>query len=225
MAWWRAIPLKVRHSSKCAYAPVSHKAGFEAFFGPGPHYRWIEKQGIDEETINSRVRGSRVGQNPEDALRALVDENMTWANHTEIMEYLDETLEKNPDIAGILGYSEGASTASTYILHEERMHRETGRPRRIKCGIFFTGLAPINPTQGFVLCDETEDMVDVPTLHVIGANDPYRAGADALYNVCNPDTAEFFDTGKGHTVPRGGPVIDELGDVIRAMIEMAEAEE
>lgn len=160
------------------------------------------------------------------------------------MEYLDETLEQNPDITGILGYSEGACIASTYIIHEEKMHRETGRPRRIKCGIFFTGMPPINPTQGFVLYDDTEDMVDVPTLHVIGSIgimppqirfdhllmisiriDPYRAGADALYNVCDPDTAEFFDTGKGHTVPRGGPVIDELGAAIRGIIEQAEAEE
>ncbi|KAJ6133453.1 hypothetical protein N7471_008668 [Penicillium samsonianum] len=198
--------------------------GFGDFFGPGQHYRWIGREGADEDTINKRIRGSRVIQSPEDTLRSLVHD-VTWINHKEIMEYLDETLEQNPDITGILGYSEGACIASTYIIHEEKMHRETGRPRRIKCGIFFTGMPPINPTQGFVLYDDTEDMVDVPTLHVIGSIDPYRAGADALYNVCDPDTAEFFDTGKGHTVPRGGPVIDELGAAIRGIIEQAEAEE
>lgn len=61
--------------------------------------------------------------------------------------------------------------ASTYILNEEQRHRETGRERRIKCGIFAAGAPPINPEKGFVLADEQEDvMVDVPTLHVIGAN-------------------------------------------------------
>jgi hypothetical protein len=54
--------------------------------------------------------------------------------------------------------------------------------------------------------------------------DPYRAGADCLYNVCDPDKAHFFDTGKGHTVPRGGPVIEELGDAIRELIQRTKEE-
>lgn len=32
----------------------------------------------------------------------------------------------------ILGYSEGATTAATLILEEQRLFREQGRPRRIK---------------------------------------------------------------------------------------------
>jgi hypothetical protein len=41
----------------------------------------------------------------------------------------------------------------------------------------------------------------------------------ALYNVCHPDTAAMFDTGKGHTIPRSGQVITELGDAVRELIE------
>lgn len=51
--------------------------------------------------------------------------------------------------------------------------------------------------------------------------DPFRHGAFALYNVCDPDTAIFFDTGKGHTIPRSGLVIKELGDAVRDMITKA----
>lgn len=51
--------------------------------------------------------------------------------------------------------------------------------------------------------------------------DPFRHGAYALYNVCDPDTAQFFDTGKGHTIPRSGLVIQELGDAMRGLIEQA----
>lgn len=51
--------------------------------------------------------------------------------------------------------------------------------------------------------------------------DPFRHGAFALYNVCDPDTAIFFDTGKGHTIPRSGLVIKELGDAVRDMIAKA----
>lgn len=55
--------------------------------------------------------------------------------------------------------------------------------------------------------------------------DPYRHGSYSLYNLCDPDTAEFFDTGKGHTIPRSGLVVEELGDAVRALIEKAKGEE
>jgi hypothetical protein len=52
--------------------------------------------------------------------------------------------------------------------------------------------------------------------------DPYRYGALALYNVCDADTANMFDTGKGHTIPRTGKVISELGDAVRELISSTE---
>lgn len=33
----------------------------------------------------------------------------------------------------------------------------------------------------------------------------------------------MFDTGKGHTIPRAGQVISELGDAVRELIENANA--
>lgn len=52
--------------------------------------------------------------------------------------------------------------------------------------------------------------------------DPYRYGALALYNVCDPESANMFDTGKGHTIPRAGKVISELGDAVRELISCIE---
>lgn len=65
-----------------------------------------------------------------------------------------------------------------------------------------------------VLADESEDVVDVPSLHVVGCNDPYILGAMALFNICDEDTAELFDHGKGHTVPRDRRSINSLCDAI-----------
>ena len=122
----------------------------------------------------SRVRNAPVTPTPEDGIRDLVgtgDGTIIWRNYDDLIKLLDDILDKNPDIEGVVGYSEGACMASTYILNEEQRFRETGRPRRIKCGLFITGAPPINREKGFVLADEQEDvMVDVPTLHVIGAN-------------------------------------------------------
>ncbi|RJE19105.1 Serine hydrolase FSH1 [Aspergillus sclerotialis] len=152
----------------------SHKAEFYSFFGSGPHYRWLDYGGIDQETLNNRVRNAPVTPTPEDGIRDLVgsgDGTLIWRNYDDLIKYLDGILDENPDIAGMVGYSEGACMASTYILNEEKRLRETGRERRIKCALFVTGTPPINPDKGFVLADEQEDvMLDVPTLHVIGAN-------------------------------------------------------
>lgn len=190
----------------------------------------------------SRVRKSPHGSSPEDIMRALgKDWDGHWNNHHQVMDYLYDTLEKNPDIEGIVGYSEGATMASSLILDENRKAQETGRTRRIKCAVFFTGWPPLSPEEDVVLADESDYSLDIPTLHVLGADgnliylvpvqtiyslcifntDPYRYGALALFNICDPDTAAMFDTGRGHTIPRSGPVITELGNAVRDLIHRA----
>ena len=44
----------------------------------------------------------------------------------------------------------------------------------------------------------------------------------ALYNVCEEDTANFFDHGKGHTLPRDVRTLNELSQVVNRMVECAE---
>jgi hypothetical protein len=120
----------------------------------------------------NRIRELPVGQSPEDVMRNLAREGPAaiWDNHQSALNYINDLLEKNPDIEGLIGYSEGAMMGATFILDEARKLQETGRPRRIKCALFFTGWPPITPGGKIVLADETDVMVDVPTLHVVGAN-------------------------------------------------------
>lgn len=61
-----------------------------------------------------------------------------------------------------------------------------------------------------MLADECEEMIDIPTCHIFGSNDPYVHGALALYNMCDPDLAELFDHGNGHVLPRDDKTISEL---------------
>lgn len=119
----------------------------------------------------SRVRKIPVGQNPEDVMRELAGgQVVAWKNYEQVMQYLYHILEENPDIGGIIGYSEGAGIAATFILDEQRRLKETGRERRIKCAMFITGWPPVNPKKGIILADQDDDLIDVPTLHVVGAN-------------------------------------------------------
>jgi dienelactone hydrolase len=131
----------------------------------------LEDGGAAEESMLSRVRKAPHGSSPEEVMRALgKDWDGRWNNHQQVMDYLYNTLEKNPDIDGIVGYSEGATMAASLIMDEDRKAQETGRPRRIKCAVFFTGWPPLSPEEDMVLADESDYNLDVPTLHVVGAN-------------------------------------------------------
>jgi hypothetical protein len=120
-----------------------------------------------------RVRGTAAPSddtNNEDAMRGLLGEG-SLQNFPELMKYIQDTLDRIPEISGIIAYSEGAMVASTFILEEERRHREEGRERRIKCAMFVGGWPAMRPGSGFILADDGgEEMIDIPTLHVVGAN-------------------------------------------------------
>lgn len=163
--------------------------GFTEYFGIGPHYRWLEDGGVAEDSMISRVRKSPHGSSPEDVMRALGKGwDGRWLNHHQVMEYLYDTLEKNPDIEGIVGYSEGATMAGSLILDEDRKAQETGRPRRIKCAIFFTGWPPLSPEEDVILADESDYTLNIPTLHVVGADgnsDIYCHHSNNILTMCH----------------------------------------
>lgn len=135
--------------------------------------------------------------------------------------------------------------ASTVILEEQRRQEEEGRPCQIKVSIhlrrcyfaigsncwtfqhatFFAGWPPILKRDGLAavaLADECEDVISVPTCHIIGCNDPYIHGAMALFALSDDDTATLFDHGKGHTVPRDKQTIEELASAIQSTWSKAE---
>ncbi|GLA43470.1 hypothetical protein AnigIFM63309_001397 [Aspergillus niger] len=190
--------------------------GFEAYFGVGPHYRWIDDGQKSGRSSIDRVRDLPTSESNDDAVREVLGD-IRCHNYAELMAYIEEVLNKNPEIGGMIAYSEGAAAAATYILDEQRRQRDDGRERQIKCAMFVGGWPAMRrDTKEFILADDGGDeMIDIPTLHVLGANDPFRYGSEALYETCDLDAAEFFDMGKGHTLPRSGLVVSELAQSMR----------
>ncbi|KAL3425314.1 hypothetical protein PVAG01_02105 [Phlyctema vagabunda] len=197
--------------------------GFTDYFGPSPHYRFFRYDGIGKNDILERIRDFPEGEVAEDVLRKLMpqegDAVDEVASINESLDALYETIAKHGPFDGICAYSEGTVLAGTFILDEARRLKEEGRPRSIKRAVFFAGWPPLTPVNfRLVLADESEDVIDIPTCHVVGADDPYIKGALCLYGVCEPDDAILFDHGKGHTIPRDNKTVHELGDAIRGMV-------
>ncbi|KAG5934393.1 hypothetical protein E4U59_006250 [Claviceps monticola] len=194
--------------------------GFDEYFGPEPLYRFIDFDGVSElDDILSRLRDMPQGITAEDAMRKLVGDKPSF-KATAIQNTLDRlmmVLDEDPEITGILGYSEGATVAASLILEEQRRYVEEGRTRRIKSAVFFAGWPPIRlvgDTVECLLADECDTVIDIPTCHVVGCNDPYIDGAMALFSMCDEDSALLFDHGKGHTVPRDPRTLQELVSVV-----------
>ncbi|KAL9110634.1 MAG: hypothetical protein Q9227_004811 [Pyrenula ochraceoflavens] len=173
-----------------------------------------------------RIRRFPEGATAEDTLRKLAPEGVANYDFPPIrpcLNYIYEQIEREGDVGGVVGYSEGAMIAATLLFDQERRHLETGRPRRLKVGLFFNGWPAMDPDEkGVLLADETEEVVHLPSIHVIGSGDPYLQGAMSLYNLFDEDAAVLFDHAKGHTIPRDTRTIKELGDTIREAIHRGE---
>lgn len=130
----------------------------------------MDDEGTAENSMLTRIRELPVGRTPEDVMRNLMNKQIKWKNRSSVIQFLDDFLEKHPEIEGIVGYSEGSAMAASYIIDEQRRLKEAGRTRRIKCAIFFTGWPPFSDESALILSDESDAVVDVPTLHVVGAN-------------------------------------------------------
>jgi hypothetical protein len=74
-----------------------------------------------------------------------------------------------------------------------------------------------------LLSDEVGEIITIPTFHMVGASDPYLVGSMALFSVCDSETAEMFDHGKGHMVPRDAVTVKELADRLRSFWEELDA--
>ncbi|EKD12634.1 hypothetical protein MBM_09203 [Drepanopeziza brunnea f. sp. 'multigermtubi' MB_m1] len=202
--------------------PCQPPAGFLEYFGPAPHYRFIEYDGIDQNDVLERVRDFPESQSPEDVLRELLPEGDTKIRESvrAALTAIYATMEEHGPFDGICAYSEGTVAGSTLIVDERRRLRDEGRPRMIKRAVFFAGWPPLDlENDGMLVADLSGEVVDVPTLHCIGADDPYLQGAMALFYVCEQDEAILFDHGKGHTIPRDAQTLKELGEVVRRMGE------
>ncbi|KAI3002616.1 hypothetical protein CBS147346_5842 [Aspergillus niger] len=204
--------------------PATPPPESENYFGPPPHYRFVNYDGVGRAgDVLERIRQLPKGATAEDTMRVLSEEQeyMPGKSVKEALERLFGILDEHPEIDGILGYSEGATCSATLMVEEARRAQQEGRKSRLKYGIFIAGWPPVRfdgDRGSTLLADECEDMIDVPTCHIIGVNDPYVDGAMALYGVCDPDTAVMFDHGKGHTIPRDPKTLKELAEVIEGTV-------
>ncbi|KAI1758747.1 serine hydrolase-domain-containing protein [Hypoxylon sp. FL1150] len=213
---------------------VDPPTGWENYFGSRPLYRFFDVAEGDMFEAVRRVRHIPRGLSPEATMRLFQPDQpdqqpvrCDWSTFENALDHLMKVVDEDPDIDGLIGYSEGAMMAACIAAEENRRWEETGAPRRIKFAIFFAGTPPlIREGGGFVakLADRHDTVINIPTFHVFGSNDPLVYASIALYNSCDQNTAHLYDHGLGHLVPRDADNVEQLGDTLSDVITRINAE-
>jgi predicted esterase len=130
---------------------------------------------------------------------------------------------------GVIGYSQGAILAATYMIHFSQLYPSAPLP--FKCAIFFSGGRPLDPHalgKGDLILIDPEQQVapllTLPTANIWGRNDPLWPGSsETLWKLCDPANRTSFIHDEGHDIPGARAKDAVLGSVraIRKVVDQA----
>ncbi|KAI4216327.1 MAG: hypothetical protein LQ351_001337 [Letrouitia transgressa] len=164
-------------------APFEGEAGpgvLPYFEGMGPFYRWINSDGDDEAKV-----------------RPLLEKTMA---------------DDGGNFVGVLGFSQGARLALG-LLHEKQQRR-VGAFNNFGFGIFLCGtypplglasaLFPVTPVAKFKdqqWDSRHEAVLNIPSIHVLGARDPFLIKSRLLVQCSEPSSRTVYKFDIGHHLP------------------------
>ena len=132
------------------------------------------------------------------------------------LDYLYNVMEDEGPFDGVIGISEGASVAATLLIEDIQACKAKQTRSRFRCGIFYIG-APAWWADGSKawLAEEHGQVIDLPTCHVMGMNDVFKEGAEALLKICNSDKALVIADPGGHRIPQDYETNKRMADWVR----------
>ncbi|CAN8097862.1 unnamed protein product [Discula destructiva] len=159
------------------------------------------------------------------------DEFLQWADYGSVescrkaLYDLEDFVEEEGPFDGVIGFSLGATLASSLIVHKLRKdpRKERLHPT-FRCGIFFCGGIPeiLSDTETGaekreLSFEQDGEMIEIPTAHIWGANDRVWPNFGiVLSKLCRKDLRTVFIHEGGHDIP-GPKSQDELLQAIRAI--------
>lgn len=138
-------------------------------------------------------------------------------------EYLDEIVEEDGPFEGILGFSQGAEVAASFLLYQA--------PNvTFKFAVFIGGTPPYDVSALVAGKDLTpvkmhgdthSARIEIPTAHIIGRSDAYREFSKVIATLCNPRETKVYDHKGAHIVPRGQEAMEDLTAALNWVVDRA----
>ncbi|KAL6718182.1 hypothetical protein ACLMJK_004270 [Lecanora helva] len=176
--------------------------GLESF--PGPFHRYYDRQQLDMSNLPSSFTHPNSDiKTPADWMRLLRSHNLDHDRTTSALDFVLKHMESSPEgpYDGIIGFSEGALVAADVILHQQR---HPPPATRLRVAIFISGAPAWDyDLHRSLLADETKQRIRVPSVSVIGKEDPIAGAARALYELCEEGKRGLVEWEGGHGIPRG----------------------
>ncbi|KAG0651401.1 Thioesterase FSL2 [Hyphodiscus hymeniophilus] len=120
-----------------------------------------------------------------------------------LQDAMDEQKRKDGrGFVGALGFSQGAMAVSGLLLEQQARERKEGGDdgTGLAFAVLFNGTYP--PLTAGLTDEEQEERIRVPSLHVIGTEDPYRENGMTLFEeYFDPKTASMIEFKVGHRLP------------------------
>lgn len=186
---------------------LAESAGLEGYYGPAPHLRFLESgwPGATDEQLSEAFVGAPDGLTPEDKMRYLERRLPPKISHLLQGVLLDihRKFEEEGPFDCILGHSEGAIIAATFVIDSLKKRAEGNPIVPPKCAVFINGSFPHRADgKGWLFADECGQLITIPTCHIMAYNDALADQAVGLYHLCDEDLANIVDHGRGHAIPR-----------------------
>ncbi|KUJ23054.1 uncharacterized protein LY89DRAFT_663530 [Mollisia scopiformis] len=119
----------------------------------------------------------------------------------ETKKLLAETLaDPTRNFIGIMGFSQGAKCAAGLVLDQQLKAKTIPKGQQFKFGVFLNAVYP--PLVSGMTDEEKGELINLPSLHVIGTVDPFNEESHALYGEhFNKRTARKVEFELGHKLP------------------------
>jgi hypothetical protein len=115
---------------------------------------------------------------------------------------VNRTIEEEGPFDVVIGFSEGASVAASAIVNRALSNPLEPPDSLFKAAVFIAAWPPIDVVDQRKLTSEiVGQIIQIPTTHVIGANDPYMNEGICVRDMCNADKALTMMHKGMHEVP------------------------
>jgi predicted esterase len=152
------------------------------FEGCGPYFRWVA------ETSSSASSSAAQEEMPVETKKLL----------NRIAS--EQRVKDGRGFVGVLGFSQGARLAAGLLLEQQQ---QLGTGGGLDCGEFAFGILCNGVCPPLTSVAHTQKIkIKIPTLHVIGLEDPWREESRKLMtDYCDPKYAVCLQFGVGHRFP------------------------
>lgn len=135
---------------------------------------------------------------------------------TDAIESILSIIEEDGPFDGLIGFSQGCAVASALLAHYSTLHPCEPQTNLFKFAVFICGSRPFN-YYGSELLDASVhgQVIQIPTAHVVGRNDPWYKESLGLYSLCDGQSAKLYDHGQGHLLPVNQNTTTIVADMLK----------